>query len=178
MQRDYFIVGLYGRQRHRKHPKGLPGRCGPPRCRNQIKSIAENAGAFVPWLRPNELSTDKAPVADAAIHALDWYEKVYGKVDGLLVLQPSSPFRKKQTIEKGIKLFTKFKLSTIIGVSSTHQHPQWAFTIKNGILEPFLKKNRLMKINPTKVILISGKALPVIRERGKIKINKYFIFIN
>ena len=71
----------------------------------EIASVARAAGALVPWLRPDVLSTDTATSMDVCLHALDWYEEKYGDVDGLLLLQPTSPFRDKNTITKGIELF-------------------------------------------------------------------------
>ena len=71
----------------------------------EIAKVCKEAGALVPWLRPAELSTDTAGSVDAALHALDWYEKEYGMVDGILLLQPTSPFRTKETVRKGIELF-------------------------------------------------------------------------
>jgi CMP-N-acetylneuraminic acid synthetase len=38
---------------------------------SEIASIAKQAGASVPWLRPSHLSTDTASSVDVALHALD-----------------------------------------------------------------------------------------------------------
>ena len=97
----------------------------------EIKTIAEKFGAYVPWLRPYELATDFSSSADAALHALDWYEDAHGLVDGVLLLQPTSPFRTQQTIKEGIALFLGFNLSAVVGVSPTHSHPKWIFRIKD-----------------------------------------------
>ena len=70
-----------------------------------IAAVSKGAGALVPWLRPPELATDTATSVDAALHALDWYEADKGKVDGLLLLQPTSPFRTKETVMRGIAFF-------------------------------------------------------------------------
>jgi len=109
----------------------------------EIKTIAERCGAYVPWLRPYELATDISSSVDAALHALDLYEDAHGLVDGVLLLQPTSPFRTQQTIKKGITLFLGSNLSAVIGVSPTHSHPKWTFRIKDGALSPFLKENAL-----------------------------------
>ena len=109
----------------------------------EIKTIAEKFGAYVPWLRPYELATDFSSSADAALHALDWYEEAHGLVDGVLLLQPTSPFRTQQTIKEGIALFLGFNLSAVIGVSTTHSHLKWTFRIKDGVLSPFLKEHGL-----------------------------------
>lgn len=41
----------------------------------KIADICRKAGAYVPWLRPSELSSDSSSSVDVAIHALDWYEE-------------------------------------------------------------------------------------------------------
>lgn len=102
-----------------------------------IASIARKTGVLVPWLRPSELSTDTASSVDVAIHALDWYEEHFGKVDGLLFLQPTSPFRTRETIEAGMDLFSQHDGRTVIGVSHAIQHPMWALKVKEGYVEPY-----------------------------------------
>ena len=62
----------------------------------EIQTISSAAGAKVPWLRPDQIATDEASSVDVAIHALDWYEKECGEIGGLLLLQPTSPFRTKE----------------------------------------------------------------------------------
>jgi len=105
---------------------------------SEIASIAKKGGAYVPWLRPNELSNDEASSVDVAIHALDWYEKEHGNVDGLMLLQPTSPFREQNTIKTGITLFRNNGLLPVIGVSRVGEHPEWMFKEKNNLLVPFL----------------------------------------
>lgn len=89
----------------------------------EIAATAKAAGAFVPWLRPSELATDEATSVAVAGHALDWYEKEYGNVDGLLLLQPTSPFRTRETIQRGILEFSQNFCETIIGVSKANENP-------------------------------------------------------
>ena len=61
-----------------------------------IASVCTEAGILVPWLRPVELATDTANLVDVVLHALGWYETEKGAVDGILLLQPTSPFRTKK----------------------------------------------------------------------------------
>jgi len=104
----------------------------------EIALVAKAAGANVPWLRPETLATDYATSVDVAIHALDWYESESGAVDGLLLLQPTSPFRTPQTIARGIQLFKNHDFKPVIGVSPVQDHPMWTFKIKDSYLVPFL----------------------------------------
>lgn len=90
-----------------------------------IADVCSDAGAYVPWLRPSVLATDTASSVDVALHALNWYEAEKGSVDGLLLLQPTSPFRTKNSVHRGIELFSKNGRQPVLGVSPTHAHPMW-----------------------------------------------------
>ena len=82
----------------------------------KIGLIAKKRRALVPWIRPKKLSLDKAKSHDAALHAINWYENNIQKVDGLMLLQPTSPFRKLKTIKEGIRIFKNKKNISVIGV--------------------------------------------------------------
>ena len=105
----------------------------------EITTICKEAGALVPWLRPAELATDTASSIDTALHALDWYEAEKGKVDGLLLLQPTSPFRTKETVCKGIELYKKNSQQTVLVVSPSHAHPMWTLRMDGEYLVPFVQ---------------------------------------
>lgn len=105
----------------------------------EIALVAKGAGANVPWLRPEVLSTDQATSVDVALHALDWYEAENGVVDGLLLLQPTSPFRTQATIIRGMELFKNQSHRTVIGVSPVRDHPLLTFKMKDGYLVPFVE---------------------------------------
>ena len=103
-----------------------------------IADVSRRAGALVPWLRPIELSNDTASSLDVALHALNWYERENGKVDGLLLLQPTSPFRSRETLLRGISIFQENQCQSVIGVSPAESHPMWCFSIKDQIMQPFI----------------------------------------
>ncbi len=104
-----------------------------------IAAISRAAGALVPWLRPAELATDTASGTDAALHALDWYEREKGRVDGLLLLQPTSPFRSRKTLIRGIELFKTNQGRPVIGISPAVSHPMWCFRIEVDSMQPFVE---------------------------------------
>lgn len=110
-----------------------------------IADVCKQAGAYVPWLRPAELATDTATSVDAALHALDWYEAEKGAVDGVLLLQPTSPFRTKETLHKGVELFISNSRQSVIGVSRTHAHPMWTLVLDGDQLVPYLEEHGLGK---------------------------------
>jgi N-acylneuraminate cytidylyltransferase len=104
-----------------------------------IAAIARDSGTLAPWLRPAVLSSDTAPTLDVALHALDWYEREKGIVDGLLLLQPSSPFRSDETVRHGIDLFRRNPQRSVVGVSPAVSHPMWCFRVVDDAIIPFLE---------------------------------------
>tara|TARA_B100000965_G_C19502422_1_gene718070 strand:- start:103 stop:786 length:684 start_codon:yes stop_codon:yes gene_type:complete len=111
----------------------------------KVFNIAKKQGALVPWMRPKKLSKDNSSSVEVTIHALDWYEKNVQKVDGILLLQPTSPYRNKKNIKMGLKLFKKNSFKKILGVSLLKNNPFLSFCIKKNRLKKITKS--LIKIN-------------------------------
>lgn len=103
-----------------------------------IAAIARAAGALVPWLRPAELASDTASSAEAAIHALNWYEREKGLVDALVLLQPTSPFRSTCTIRRGLEAHRAEPGRSVVAMSPARSHPMWCYRIEAGHAVPFL----------------------------------------
>jgi N-acylneuraminate cytidylyltransferase len=107
--------------------------------------IAIEAGALVPWLRPAELATDTASSVEVALHALDWYEYEKGKIDGLLLLQPTSPFRTKESILNAISLFINRSMGMVLAVSHASVHPMWMLKMQEDQMVPLMPNHGFRK---------------------------------
>lgn len=104
-----------------------------------IADVARQAGALVPWLRPAELATDTATTSDVLRHALAWYEDARGVVDGVLLLQPTSPLRRVESIRGAVQAFLDQPGSdrrTVVSVSPVEVPPHWCFTLVGDELRP------------------------------------------
>ena len=112
---------------------------------SKILEIGLKNNILAPWLRPSELSGDNVTSASAAIHAINWYEKKFNKIDGLILLQPTSPFRDLEKIKKGIVEFKKYK-DPVIAVYH-NKKANTGFIIKNKIRK---KLERISISHPTK----------------------------
>ncbi len=109
-----------------------------------IASEAERAGVEVPFMRPNDLSKGDTPMLSVLEHAFQWFrrsmpEKIQ-ECQGLLLLQPTSPMRKKEHILGVIDLYMQHrrKGNQIAGVHAVSPVPLkwtpwnlWRF-INNG----------------------------------------------
>ena len=103
-----------------------------------IAEVARNAGVLVPWLRPAELASDTSSSVDVALHALKWYECEHGLVDGLLLLQPTSPFRSHEAVMRGLSLFKENRDHSVIGVSPAESHPMWCFSVNDHEMQAYI----------------------------------------
>lgn len=104
----------------------------------EIAEAARAHGALVPWLRPAEFATDTARSIDAVLHALDWYERERGTVAGMMLLQPTSPFRSAATIRDAAARFLELGADVpVVGVSAAENHPAWTFSVEGSRMQPF-----------------------------------------
>jgi CMP-N-acetylneuraminic acid synthetase len=70
-----------------------------------IADAARNHGADVPFMRPAELASDKAPHLVVMQHAIEFMEAKLGRpVDYVVILQPTSPFRTADDIDQTLQL--------------------------------------------------------------------------
>jgi len=103
----------------------------------EIADIAKESGALVPWLRPKDISKDDSTIIEVLIHCLSWLDANDNRPDAIMVLQPTSPFRKAETIERAIDSFKEGGGKSVIGVSdSGHCHPHWSFTLDGNDIIP------------------------------------------
>jgi len=92
----------------------------------KIVEIAKEAGLDVPFMRPKELSGDLISDVDVLTHALIEIEKIDNKTyDIIVMLQPTSPFRKAEHVIQTIDRLIESKFDSVITVSRTDSkaHP-------------------------------------------------------
>ena len=86
----------------------------------EIAAIARNAGAEVPFLRPAELATSESKVIDPVIHLLDRLKRDENyEPSHVLLLQPTSPLRTSDDIEKAITLLFASKADSLVSICRT-----------------------------------------------------------
>ena len=83
-----------------------------------IASAALTAGAEVPFRRPSRLATDTAPTVDAVLHAVDELERSGAKLDDVVTLQPTSPFRTGRMIDDAISLMRRVGADSAVSVAA------------------------------------------------------------
>jgi N-acylneuraminate cytidylyltransferase len=93
----------------------------------------------VPFLRPDELAQDSSPMMPVLAHALAEVERQEGRrYDTLLLLDPTSPGRFPEDIERAFRLLDADPLADgVLGCSRPTFNPFWVGVIeREGALAP------------------------------------------
>ena len=71
----------------------------------EIISVVEQHGLKVPFVRPAELATDTCGSSEVIQHAYQFFADKGFKYDAIVLLQPTSPFRKVEFIKEAVALY-------------------------------------------------------------------------
>lgn len=72
---------------------------------DKIIEVVENYGLKVPFKRPDYLATDHCGSNEVIQHAYQHYEQQGIHYDAILLLQPTSPFRKVEFLKEAVALY-------------------------------------------------------------------------
>ena len=106
---------------------------------SEIKSVVEKAGLQVPFLRPPALATDTAGTYEVLLHAIDYYASQGKQYDLLVLLQPTSPFRKVEHVREAIESW-EVKLDMVVSVKETKANPYYVLFEEKE--DGYLKKSK------------------------------------
>lgn len=103
-----------------------------------IAEVAREYGAWVPFLRPDELASDTAKTIDAVMYTVNRLTKEGREYDYVILLQPTSPLRKADDIEEAFLLARKTG-EDVVSVSEVTDSPILIRTCeRDGRLNPLL----------------------------------------
>ncbi len=99
---------------------------------HQIADISKGYGAEVPFIRPKELATDAASNIDVVIHAVNQLKDDKFLPDSVMLLQPTSPLRRREDIDRAIELFYSSNTDTLVSVHMMVEHPYECLKLEKG----------------------------------------------
>lgn len=91
---------------------------------DEIIECVKEYNLKVPFKRPKELATDHAGTNEVILHALDFYEKQGKIITCIVLLQPTSPFRKPEFIQEAISLYEP-NIDMVVSVKETASNPYY-----------------------------------------------------
>ena len=104
----------------------------------EIAAIARGSGLDVPFMRPEHLSGDIVDDWSVLQHALVECEKIDNRrYDIVVMLQPTSPFRKPQHVTAAVEKLIKGRYDAVWTVSETDSkaHPLKQLVIRKDVLD-------------------------------------------
>jgi len=106
-----------------------------------VAEVVEKAGVPVPFLRPEEISTDTASAESVMLHALAWYRDAGKQFDTLVLLQPTSPLRTALHIREAIALYrANAGVDMVVSVREAKSNPYFNLFEEDG--QGFLARSK------------------------------------
>lgn len=96
----------------------------------EIIEIAESLGLKVPFIRPDHLASDTSGSREVLLHAVDFYAEQGNEYDAIVLLQPTSPFRKTMDIMSMINHFDE-STDMVVSVKECHDNPYYSMFEEN-----------------------------------------------
>lgn len=103
-----------------------------------IAEVARAHGAEV-ISRPRELASDTALVIDAMKHAVLEVERQGETVDIVLLLEPTSPFRRAIDLQQCIQVLVDDLADSVATFTESHVSPNRLWRVSDGIVEPYIE---------------------------------------
>ena len=116
---------------------------------DDILDIGKKSKVLVPWKRPENISKRNSKSISFTMHAIKWFEKKYGKLDTVILMQPTSPYRSTKTFYEMYKKYLLNK-NSIVSVSKILKKQKKKFffdKINNRIRNKNSKLRNFIPIN-------------------------------
>lgn len=106
----------------------------------EIRNVAHQHGAEIPFLRPPELAADDTLDFPVFEHALKWLEAHEGyRPDIVVHLRPTSPFRTAEDIDRAVDLLWRHpEAHAVRSVATPRQNPFKMWRVEGGVLHPLI----------------------------------------
>jgi CMP-N,N'-diacetyllegionaminic acid synthase len=93
---------------------------------DEIASVARDAGASVPFLRPPELARDTTATEPVVRHALASLDRLGTQASTVVLLQATSPVRLPGTLDRALAEFASAGVDSMVGVVPQAPFLWWA----------------------------------------------------
>ncbi|TLS50574.1 acylneuraminate cytidylyltransferase family protein [Paenibacillus antri] len=118
-----------------------------------ILDVAVACGAEAPFVRPAELARDDTPGVAPVLHAV---QELPG-YDYVVLLQPTSPLRSVEDIDRCIELAVERQADHCVSVVETDKSPFWMYALSDqGGMTPLLEPSDVPRQKLPKTYVLNG----------------------
>jgi CMP-N,N'-diacetyllegionaminic acid synthase len=129
----------------------------------EIAKVAKKYGAEIPFIRTSKLAKDETPILPVLQHCIEYLEKNNNyKADLILLLYPTCPFLKKETVFKALNILKKGKCNSVMSVEEDYGR-FWSYDKVKKNYKPFYPMNYVNRQYYD----------PLLKENGAIYFSKY-----
>lgn len=125
----------------------------------EIKRIALECGAKVPFLRSDRTASDMAMTYEVLLEVIDEYKKIGQEFDYMCCIYPTAPFITAQKLKDAMDMIEKDDLDTVLPVVQFSFPPQRGFTLNDTGYVNF--------IHPENALVRSQDLAPVFHDAGQ-----------
>ena len=103
---------------------------------NEIAQLGRELGLNVPFIRPKDLAQDRTLQLEVIKHTVEVFSENFNmKFDSIMLLQPTSPFRSRESIVKSYNYFCEYNADTLITVSDISKFaPSTKYLVEKSLL--------------------------------------------
>lgn len=133
----------------------------------EIAAIARSLGASVPFIRPREYAADETPMTAVIDHAVKWLEDHTRKTtDYLVLLQPTTPFRSAEDIDRAIDLISKNRDADclISCYDASHVHPSIMYVRHGQSLSPYTDDLQIKRRQEFQPVYVRNGCIYIIKR--------------
>ena len=106
---------------------------------DEIIETVANYGLKVPFKRPAQFATDTAGSYEVLLHALEFYEEAGHEIKTIVLLQPTSPFRKPIHVKEAFASYNP-EIEMVVSVKESPANPYYSLFEENK--EGFLIRSK------------------------------------
>jgi CMP-N,N'-diacetyllegionaminic acid synthase len=119
----------------------------------EILEIGRAVGLDTPFVRPAALALDSTPMLDVVVDCIRWVQNHGEEYDAICLLQPTSPLRSVETVDRCISTLWERTVDSVISIRPvpSEYNPHWAYVegsegllrISTGESEPIPSRQQL-----------------------------------
>ena len=145
----------------------------------EIERAALDAGADVPFERPDELATDEAAIEPVIEHAVEWLREEAGeRYDTILLLQATSPLRTAEQVDEAVERYREREADSLVAVSEGDSY-RWRETDEGAEIVNYDSRKRRQEKTPEYVEsgAIYGVDTDLFLETGDLQGGKTTLYV-
>ena len=115
---------------------------------NKILHLATELNCPAPFIRPENLANDTSTTNEVIFHAINYYKSIGVHFKYIVLLQPTSPFRRKSDYLEMRKIMSNSNYDMVVSVKKTKDNPFFNMYKENSdgllcsIIDPNLQVSR------------------------------------